>query len=111
MNHNPTCHLNSHGHEEWRLKNDDMHRLDGPAYVGSDGYKAWYVYGKRHREDGPAIEHLSHTGFEYYLHNVPYVTIESWAYEVLRMRKEPTDHEAVQNFIRSIMQKQTKELI
>jgi hypothetical protein len=32
-----------------------LHREDGPAEV-YDGYKAWYINGKRHREDGPAIE-------------------------------------------------------
>lgn len=32
-----------------------LHRLDGPAVEWSDGYKAWYVNGKRHRIGGPAI--------------------------------------------------------
>jgi hypothetical protein len=32
------------------------HRLDGPAKEWSDGGKAWYVDGKFHREDGPAVE-------------------------------------------------------
>ena len=31
------------------------HREDGPAFIGSSGYKAWFINGKRHREDGPAI--------------------------------------------------------
>jgi hypothetical protein len=33
-----------------------FHREDGPACEGADGYKSWYLNGKRHREDGPAIE-------------------------------------------------------
>lgn len=34
-----------------------LHRVDGPAYMRiSDGYKSWWIDGKRHREDGPAIE-------------------------------------------------------
>jgi hypothetical protein len=33
-----------------------LHRTDGPAVEETDGFKAWYVNGKRHREDGPAIE-------------------------------------------------------
>ena len=32
------------------------HRLDGPAIEHADGYKSWYVNGKRHRLDGPAVE-------------------------------------------------------
>ena len=38
-----------------------FHRIDGPAIELSDGYKAWYVNGKRHRLDGPAIEYANGT--------------------------------------------------
>jgi|TARA_R110000772_G_scaffold64176_5_gene143503 hypothetical protein len=31
------------------------HREDGPASVYSDGDKYWYINGKLHREDGPAV--------------------------------------------------------
>jgi hypothetical protein len=34
-----------------------LHRSDGPAIEYTNGYKAWYVDGKRHRTDGPAIEY------------------------------------------------------
>jgi len=34
-----------------------LHRLDGPAVEGADGYKAWWVKNKLHRLDGPAVEH------------------------------------------------------
>ena len=27
--------------------------------IGPDGTKAWYLNGKRHREDGPAVEYTS----------------------------------------------------
>lgn len=33
------------------------HREDGPAIEHADGAKAWYLNGKQHREDGPAIIH------------------------------------------------------
>jgi len=36
-----------------------LHREDGPAVEHTDGYKSWYLNGKRHREDGPAIEYLN----------------------------------------------------
>jgi hypothetical protein len=36
-----------------------FHREDGPAIEYANGYKAWYLNGKRHREDGPAIEYAS----------------------------------------------------
>ena len=42
----------------WFDENGAFHREDGPAVEGFDdqnGYKAWYIHGKRHREDGPAL--------------------------------------------------------
>jgi|LakMenEpi03Aug12_release.lakeMendotaPanAssembly.Ray.scaffolds.fasta_scaffold217119_2 hypothetical protein len=46
------CNKNIH----WYNDKDEYHRLDGPAFERADGYKEWYVDGKRHRLDGPAIE-------------------------------------------------------
>ena len=41
---------------EWYL-NGKCHREDGPAIEYANGTKAWYQNGKRHREDDPAIEY------------------------------------------------------
>jgi antitoxin component YwqK of YwqJK toxin-antitoxin module len=46
----------SGGTKEWYL-NGKRHREDGPAIEYYDGTKRWYLNGKCHREDGPAIEH------------------------------------------------------
>ena len=35
------------------------HREDGPAFENKKGYKAWYLNGKLHREDGPAVKWVS----------------------------------------------------
>ena len=43
------------GHKEWYL-NGKRHREDGPAVEWADGTKVWYLNGKQHREDGPAVE-------------------------------------------------------
>ena len=40
---------------EWFL-NGKFHREDGPAITWKDGDKYWYKNGLLHREDGPAIE-------------------------------------------------------
>ena len=48
------------GDREWYF-NDRLHREDGPAYEGKNGYKAWYLKGLRHRVDGPAIEYSNGT--------------------------------------------------
>jgi hypothetical protein len=39
----------------WYL-NGKLHREDGPAIEHSDGDKAWYLNGQLHRENGPALE-------------------------------------------------------
>jgi len=38
-----------------------LHQLDGPAIELFDGTKKWYVDGKLHRIDGPAIEYPNGT--------------------------------------------------
>jgi hypothetical protein len=40
--------------EYWYL-NGKWHREDGPAVIYSDGHQEWWVNGKCHREDGPAV--------------------------------------------------------
>ena len=44
--------------------NGKYHREDGPAIIYSDGALGYYLNGKRHREDGPAI--IYSFGLEYY---------------------------------------------
>ena len=44
------------GDKFWYL-NGKRHREDGPAMEFADGPKYWYLNDKRHREDGPAIEY------------------------------------------------------
>ena len=45
----------ANGSKYWYL-NGKRHREDGPALERAGGYKAWYLNNKLHREDGPAIE-------------------------------------------------------
>ena len=40
------------GTKVWYL-NGKRHREDGPAIEYANGDKYWYLNGKRHREDGP----------------------------------------------------------
>ena len=37
--------------------NGKVHREDGPAIEYNDGYKYWWINGKRHRDGGPAVEY------------------------------------------------------
>jgi hypothetical protein len=43
------------GEEYWHDDNMKLHRDDGPAVVGRNGYFAYFQHGKRHRLDGPAV--------------------------------------------------------
>jgi hypothetical protein len=50
-----TVKVYDNGTKAWYL-NGKRHREDGPAVEWSDGSKYWYLNGNRHREDGPAME-------------------------------------------------------
>ena len=43
---------------EWYL-DGKLHREDGPAIEYTNVYKWWYLNGKLHRIDGPAIEYTN----------------------------------------------------
>jgi hypothetical protein len=48
-----------------------LHRENGPAIFGIDGLQTWYKHGKVHREDGPAV--IYSDGFkQYFLHGKYY---------------------------------------
>ena len=51
-----TVRVFDNGAKQWWL-NGKLHREDGPAIEHPNGDKIWYLNGVRHREDGPAIEH------------------------------------------------------
>ena len=46
---------NAYGSKEWYV-NGKLHREDGPAVEYANGTKEWCVNGRLHREDGPAVE-------------------------------------------------------
>ena len=48
------AYINTNGSKAW-LISGQYHRLDGPAFIWPDGYKEWCINGKTHRVDGPAI--------------------------------------------------------
>lgn len=50
-----TVKVDDYGTKSWFL-NGKRHRVDGPAVECANGNKCWYHDGKCHRVDGPAIE-------------------------------------------------------
>ena len=62
-----TVKVSASGNKFWYL-NGKWHREDGPALEYANGDKTWYLNDKRHREDGPAIEYTG--GYKaWYLNN------------------------------------------
>ena len=47
--------IDKYGTKRWYV-NGKPHRIDGPAVESFNGYKEWRVNGLYHRLDGPAIE-------------------------------------------------------
>ena len=46
--------LDEYDNKEWYV-NGKLHRSDGPAVESNNGDKWWYKEGYLHREDGPAV--------------------------------------------------------
>ena len=63
----PKMRVDSDGSKRWYL-NGKLHCEDGPAVEWPDGEKQWYLNGKLHREDGPAVEYPNGTKY-WYLNN------------------------------------------
>ena len=70
MKTKPTCRTCTNGNKYWWL-NGKLHREDGPAVEYADDHKRWYLNGERHREDGPAVEDADGTK-EWYLNGIEY---------------------------------------
>jgi hypothetical protein len=59
-----TVRVSFDGSKYWYL-NGKLHREDGPAVERPNGTKRWYLNDQRHREDGPAVEFYDGTKFWY----------------------------------------------
>ena len=69
----PICKTEPNGDKRWYL-NGKLHRTDGPAIEYADDTKVWFLNNKRHRTDGPAIE--SAGGSKYWFLNGKQVAME-----------------------------------
>lgn len=50
----------------------DLHRDNGPAIEYDEGYKSWFLNGKRHRLDGPAVEGIEEKENLYWINGAFY---------------------------------------
>ena len=70
-----TVEVNEYGTKSWYL-NGKYHREDGPAIEFANGTKSWCLNGYLHREDGPAIEWAS--GNKYWYLNGKCLSEKEW---------------------------------
>jgi hypothetical protein len=58
------------GTNRWYNDLGQLHRIDGPAIIYTNGGKYWYHNGLRHRLDGPAAEvgYGPYKASHYYIH-------------------------------------------
>ena len=74
------CRIYDNGNKYWYL-NGKLHRTDGPAIEYANGDKHWYLNGKCHRTDGPAVEYAD--GNKYW-----YINGKEYSEEEFNMIKE-----------------------
>ena len=90
------CTIDSNGTKSWYL-NGKYHRTDGPAVEYANGYKAWYLNGNRHRIDGPAIEYVN--GYKSWYINDVRLTFNQWLSEIWNtLSKEEQKYYAFNGF-------------
>ena len=64
------------GDKSWFL-NGKRHRVDGPAVKFANGDRFWYLNGRCHRENGPAIEYANGDRV-WYLNGKQYSESDYW---------------------------------
>jgi len=77
------------GNKEWYL-NGKYHRVDGPAIIGADGSKFWHLNGESHRVDGPAVE-LADGSKEWWVDGIEYTSKKEYAKAIADYKFEQED--------------------
>ncbi len=72
------------GNTFWYNKEEQFHRLNGPAEEHSDGYKAYWINDKLHNLEGPAVIYPSGE-VVYYIEGKRY-NKKDWEKEVQRIK-------------------------
>ena len=81
----PIMTIDADGTKMWWL-NGKLHREDGPAIEYADGTKEWWLNGKLHRTDGPAVEYADGTK-KWYLNGEEVDQLVFWVTTKERMKE------------------------
>ena len=73
--------------QQWFLYGK-RHRTDGPAIIYSDGSEEWYLHNMCHREDGPAIKNAN-GNIAWYL-NGRFYEFDKWCAKLNKTDEEIT---------------------
>ena len=91
----PKTITDSFGTKRWYL-NGKRHREDGPAVIYSNGDTIWYLNGKLHRTNGPAVEFFNNNNInpniEQWWINGKEFTKKEFLKETQLVTKETEDH-------------------
>ena len=79
-----TVKVNESGDKKWYL-NGKRHREDGPAIEWANGYKSWWINGELHREDGPACEYID--GDKHWYLNGKRLSKKKWKKRIKKTHK------------------------
>lgn len=90
-------------------KHGRFHREGGPAIEWPNGRKEWYTDGRLNRLDGPAVEDKS--GNEFWINDTEYIDLTNYARDALRKLERPLDAKAVDDYLRSIFQKELNNVL
>jgi len=72
--------------KKWFNKQNQLHRLDGPAVEWVNGDEEWWVNGQRHREDGPAIEEIDGEYQEWWINDTTYLSEKAYWLKIYEMK-------------------------
>ncbi len=89
MKKEPTLEIDNFDTKQWFL-HGKRHRIDGPAIEYANGGKSWFLHGKRHRVDGPAVEWVS--GDKSWWLNDEYYSFEDWKIKVREYYETDEDY-------------------
>jgi len=67
-----------------------LHKKNGPAHISINGDQSYYIHGKRHREDGPAIVYMQNNIADNFYYNkygikvsITYELIKNYIYDII----------------------------
>ena len=88
----PVLKVLANGTKEWFI-DGKFHRIDGPAIEWSNGTKQWWLDGRRHRIDGPAFEWANNNNKQWWLDGIQLPDAGTYWLIALQLQQEGSKDE------------------